>query len=78
MPRICLAIFPVRDKAASIATRKVNRQCEGTLKCKVLLPKFNTWEEVHPERENGFFVPFGSDVGPVFLRFWPKVVGFTA
>ena len=33
------------------------RQRAPTLKCKILLPKFNTWEQVHLERENRLKLP---------------------
>lgn len=34
------------------------QQLAPTLKCKLLLPKFNTWKQVLPERQNRFRLPF--------------------
>ena len=40
----------------------MQRDKDFMLKCKILLPKFNTWELVHLERENGSEVPlFNSE-----------------
>ena len=43
-----------------MATRKANRQWVATIKCKILLPEFNTWKQVLLERKNGFEVPLGN------------------
>ena len=37
-------------------------------KCKILLPKFNTWKQVHLEREKGSKVPLFSTVGGFFAK----------
>ena len=37
-------------------------------KCKILLPKFNTWKQGQIERENGFEVPLCSAVGGFFAK----------
>ncbi len=34
-----------------------------TLNCKILLPKFNTWEQVHSERKKGSLPPFYNTIG---------------
>ena len=49
--------------AAIVSVESVpNRRMPCTVKCKILLPKFNTWEQVHLERENGSEVPiFNSE-----------------
>ena len=52
---LCAAIVSVESVS--------NRRMPCTVKCKILLPKFNTWEQVHLERENGFEVPLCSIVG---------------
>ena len=39
-----------------------------TLNCKILLPKFNTWEQVLLERENGFEVPLYSTVSGISAK----------
>ena len=31
--------------------------------CKILLPKFNTWEQGQIERKKGSLLPFGNTVG---------------
>ena len=50
--------------AAIVSVESVpNRRMPYTVKCKILLPKFNTWEQVHLERENGCEVPLCSIVG---------------
>ena len=42
---------------------KYGWQQARTLKCKILLPKFNTWEQVHLERKKGSLPPFENAVG---------------
>ena len=39
------------------------RQHAPTLKCKILLPKFNTSEQVHLERKKGSLRPLDNAVG---------------
>ena len=39
-----------------------------TLNCKILLPKFNTWEQVLLERKNGFEVPLYSTVSGISAK----------
>ena len=43
--------------------KKHGWQQARTLKCKILLPKFNTWEQVHLERKKGSLPPFENAVG---------------
>ena len=43
--------------------------CASTIKCKILLPKFNTWRLVLLERENGFEVPLGNAFSWFFAIF---------
>ena len=40
-----------------------NRRMPCTVKCKILLPKFNTWEQVHLERKKGSLPLFDNAVG---------------
>ena len=39
-----------------------------TLNSKILLPKFNTWEQVLLERKNGFEVPLYSTVSGISAK----------
>ena len=43
--------------------KKHGWQQARTLKCKILLPKFNTWEQVHLERKKGSLPLFDNTVG---------------
>ena len=43
-------------------------QPKRSLKCKILLPKFNTWKPLHLERKNGFEVPLLGNVGAFFAK----------
>ena len=43
--------------------KKHGWQQARTLKCKILLPKFNTWEQVHLERKKGSLPPFYNTIG---------------
>ena len=63
-------IFPDSLLCADIVSVESvpNRRMPCTAKCKILLPKFNTWEQVHLERENGFEVPLCSIVGRVSAK----------
>ena len=46
----------------------VRPQPERSLKCKILLPKFNTWKPLRLERKNGFEVPLLGNVGAFFAK----------
>ena len=35
----------------------------GTLNCKILLPKFNTWKQGQIERKKGSLLPLGNTIG---------------
>ena len=48
--------------------KKHGWQQARTLKCKILLPKFNTWEQVHLERKKGSHPPFENAVGRFFAK----------
>ena len=50
------------------ATPRLKKIDSQTTICKILLPKFNTWRQVHLERKNGFEVPPGSTVSGFFLK----------
>ena len=39
-------------------------------KCKILLPKFNTWKTVLLEQENGVRLPFGNTAGGFSASFF--------
>ena len=39
-------------------------------KCKILLPKFNTWKPVPLEQENGVRLPFGNTAGGFSASFF--------
>ena len=42
-------------------------------KCKILLPKFNTWKPVLLEQENGVRLPFGNTAGGFSASFFAIV-----
>ena len=55
--------------AAIVSVESVpNRRMPCTVKCKILLPKFNTWEQVLLERKNGFKVPLYSTVSGISAK----------
>ena len=46
----------------------MRRDKDFMLKCKILLPKFNTWERVHLERKNRSQLPCQRVFGQKVLR----------
>jgi len=62
---LLLLLFAVTSlfRASSLVNKKAKthgRQSATTSECKILLSGFNTWKQVHPERENGSRLPHGK------------------
>ena len=50
--------------AAIVSVESVpNRRMPCTVKCKIFLLKFNTWEQVHLERKKGSLLPLDNAGG---------------
>ena len=57
-------------KTANQVVHHVHGHRAEATKCKILLPKFNTWEQVQIERKKGNLLPFRNTASGFSARFF--------